>query len=384
MSETAIQEAVPVILIDAPSRPAARTSRLPLVAKVVLVAAATLLPFVVGRSWTSVCVLALTAAIGAISLNLLVGTTGQLSLAHPFFLVVGAYGYTLFASKPVAGIEGQSQGSLGFHLPPLLAAVVAVLIAGILGLLFSPISSRLRGIYLGVASLALVEIGQHFIKSAQNMTGGFTGRDVPPLSIFGFVAKDASPNPTFLGHAMGKSERLYLIALVMLVLVAWFTNNVIHGRPGRALQALRDNQTSASVMGVDVRRYKAMAFLTSAMIAAIAGVLLSQFFGHLVPDNWDFDLAVSYLAMIVIGGLGSVAGSILGAIFVTFLPFVMNRYADHIPGMITGSKPGGFATPGQLSALLFGGAIVLLLLFEPGGLAALFRRLVKPLRRSAA
>jgi branched-chain amino acid transport system permease protein len=354
----------------------------PLVAKTVLVALAALLPFVAGRSWTSVCVLALTAAIGAIALNLLVGTTGQLSLAQPFFLVVGAYGYTLFASQPVKAIAGQSDGSLGFHLPPLVAAIVAVIIAGILGLAFSPISSRLRGIYLGVASLALVEIGQHFIKSAKNMTGGFTGRDVPPLNIFGFVAKDETPNPTFLGHALGKSERLYLIALLLLVGVAWFTNNIIHGRPGRALQALRDNQTSASVMGVDVRRYKAMAFMTSAMIAAVAGVLLSQFFGHLVPDNWDFDLAVSYLAMVVIGGLGSVTGSILGAIFVTFLPFVMNRYGEHIPGVITGSSTSGFATPGQVSALIFGGAIVLLLLFEPGGLAALFRRIPRAFKRA--
>ena len=354
----------------------------PLIAKVVLVVFGALFPFLVGRAWTSVSVLALTAAIGAIALNLLVGTTGQLSLAQPFFLVVGAYGYTLFSSLPVKAIEGQSEGSLGFHLPPLLAAVVAVLIAGLLGLAFSPISSRLRGIYLGVASLALVEIGQHFIKSAKNMTGGFTGRDVPPLSVFGFAAKDQTPNPTFLGHVLGKSERLYLIVLVTLVLVAWFTSNVIHGRPGRALQALRDNQTSASVMGVDVRRYKAMAFMTSAMIAAVAGVLLSQFFGHLVPDNWDFDLAVSYLAMIVIGGLGSVGGSILGAIFVTFLPFVMNRYGEHIPGVITGSSTSGFATPGQVSALIFGSAIVLLLLFEPGGLAALLRRIPRAFKRA--
>jgi branched-chain amino acid transport system permease protein len=371
----------------APQRVASKprpVRRGPLIAKILLVAAAALLPFLAGRSWTSVCVLALTAAIGAIALNLLVGTTGQLSLAQPFFLVIGAYGYTLFSSQPVKGIEGQSQGSLGFHLPPLLAAVVAVLLAGVLGLAFSPISSRLRGIYLGVASLALVEIGQHFIKSAKNMTGGFTGRDVPPLDIFGFVAKDDAPNPTFLGHVVGKSERLYLIALVLLVGVAWFTNNVIHGRPGRALQALRDNQTSASVMGVDVRRYKAMAFMTSAMIAAIAGVLLSQFFGHLVPDNWDFDLAVSYLAMVVIGGLGSVGGSILGAVFVTFLPFILNRYGEHIPGVIAGSSTDGFASPGQLSALLFGGAIVVLLLFEPGGLAALFRRLPRALKRSSS
>jgi branched-chain amino acid transport system permease protein len=86
--------------------------------------------------------------------------------------------------------------------------------------------------------------------------------------------------------------------------------------------------------------------------------------------------------MVVIGGLGSVSGSILGAIFVTFLPFVMNRYGEHIPGVISGSSTSGFATPGQLSALIFGGAIVLLLLFEPGGLAALFRRIPRAFKRA--
>jgi branched-chain amino acid transport system permease protein len=340
-----------------------------------LAALAVLAPFLIDTAWIGIAVFALCAGIGAMALNLLVGTSGQLSLAQPFFLVVGAYAYVLFASPSVAGVASQSAGAKGFNLPTLVAALLAIVLAGVCGLMFSPISSRLSGIYLGVASLALVFLGQHVVQSATNVTGGFTGRDVPPLNVFGMRLVDTPTDPTFLGHAFGKLERLYLVCLIALVAVAWIVRNIVRGRPGLALQALRDNSVSASVMGVDVRRYKAMAFGVSGMIAGAAGVLLAQGFGHIVPDNWDFDLAILYLAMIVIGGMGSVGGSVMGAFFVTLLPFLLNRYADKIPGLITGTKTGGWATPGQLAAYIFGFFIVGLLLFEPGGLAAVFRRI---------
>jgi branched-chain amino acid transport system permease protein len=359
----------------APSVPAKRRLSAGGLVKLALAVVAVLFPFVVDSAWIGISVLALCAAIGAIALNLLVGSTGQLSLAQPFFLVVGAYGYVFFASPSKEAVAGQSAGAIGMGLPTIVAAVLAVLLAGVFGLLFSPISSRLSGIYLGVASLALVYLGQHVVQSARNITGGFTGRDVPPLNLFGFKLADPPLRPTFLGHPFGKVERLYLVCLVLLAATAWLVRNILNSRPGRALQALRDNSVSASVMGVDVRRYKALAFMISGMIAGLAGVFLAQSIGRIVPDNWNFDLAISYLAMIVIGGLGSVGGAVMGAAFVTLLPFVLNRYADKIPGLITGTASDGFATPGQASAYLFGLAIIVLLLFEPGGLAALFHRL---------
>src|SRR3954452_24214966 len=135
---------------------------------------------------------AMSAAIGAIGLTLLVGTTGQLSLAHAFFIGIGAYGYCFFAGEKGAGTPASSPDGLG--LPPLLAAILAVLLAGLAGAAFSPIAARLKGIYLGLASIGLVFIGQHIMQNAAGITGGFNGRDAKPFSVFGFEFSNISPD----------------------------------------------------------------------------------------------------------------------------------------------------------------------------------------------
>src|SRR5204863_9611123 len=127
----------------------------------------------------------LSAAIGAIGLTLLVGVTGQLSLAHAFFIGIGAYGYSYLAG-PGKGPGTALSAPAGLGWPPLLAAIGAVLLAGLAGAVFSPIASRLQGIYLGLASIGLVFIGQHIMQNATGLTVGFNGRDAPPLSLFGF------------------------------------------------------------------------------------------------------------------------------------------------------------------------------------------------------
>src|SRR3954471_5774062 len=136
----------------------------------------------------------MSAAIAAIGLTLLVGTTGQLSLAHAFFIAVGAYGYCYFSGKSgrVGGAIRDVQS--GLDLPPLLAAVLAVLLAGLAGAAFSPIAGRLKGIYLGLASIGLVFIGQHIMQNAAGITGGFNGRDAKPFSLLGFEFSSSSPD----------------------------------------------------------------------------------------------------------------------------------------------------------------------------------------------
>src|SRR5581483_8157452 len=170
--------------------------------------------------WEQVGLFVFAAAIGAIGLNILTGSTGQLSLAHAFFLAIGAYGYSYFA-----GSSTDIGGGVVVHgagLPPLLAMILAVVAAGVAGLLFSPISSRLRGIYLGVASLALVFIGQHLLLNAQTVTGGFYGRSAPPFSLFGFSFTDTNPPLTVLNVEFGQHERLWYLGLVLLVLAYVF------------------------------------------------------------------------------------------------------------------------------------------------------------------
>src|SRR3954451_18873099 len=160
----------------------------------------------------------MSAAIGAIGLTLLVGVTGQLSLAHAFFIAIGAYGYSYFS-----GESGAAGGALtapeGLGWPPFLALIAAVLLAGLAGALFSPIAGRLKGIYLGLASVGLVFIGQHILQNATSVTGGFNGRDAKPFSLLGFpFANDHPSDFAVFGVAYGGLERLWYLGLALVAL----------------------------------------------------------------------------------------------------------------------------------------------------------------------
>ncbi|PBC60299.1 branched-chain amino acid ABC transporter permease [Streptomyces sp. Tue6028] len=354
------------------TRPARhRTLRLPGVRTWVRVAGAVLLlalPFYLDRFWLQAGLFAMAAAIGAIGLNLLTGATGQLSMGHAFFLAVGAYGYCVFAADGGDGLTG-----LG--LPSWLAAVLAVLVAGVAGGLFSPIAGRLRGAYLGIATLALIFIGQHVLFNARDLTGGFNGRDVPPLSLFGLTFDDREV--VVAAVPFGSAEKLWYAGLVLLLGCALFARGVLRGRPGRAMNAIRDHRIAAGVMGVPVARYRAAVFVLSSMYAGLAGVLLALVFQRTVPDYFGITLSLDYLAMIVIGGLGSVAGAVVGAVFVSLLPQLLTRYSDALP-LVSDPGTGGIA-PGEAARYLYGAAVVAVVLFLPGGLVRLAaRRRVSP------
>lgn len=320
------------------------------------------LPFYLDAFWLRIGLFSMAAAVGAVGLGLLSGTAGQLSLGHAFFLAVGAYGYVWLAGEPGPG------------LPTAVAAVLAVLLAGAAGGLFSPVAGRVRGVYLGVATLALVFIGHHVLLTADSVTGGFNGRSVPPLELGGF-SFSADSELTLLGVPFGAEERLWYLGLALFA-VTWFTaRGLLRGRPGRALVALRDSETAAAVMGVDVSRYRSAAFVVSSMYAGLAGVMIALSFRRVVPDYFGLVLSVDYLAMIVIGGLGSVAGATAGAVFVTALPLLMTRYADQLPLVTAPGTTGGTVGPTEAARYLYGAAIVLILLFAPDGLHGLVRRL---------
>ncbi|MFP8961305.1 branched-chain amino acid ABC transporter permease [Streptomyces nanhaiensis] len=321
------------------------------------------LPFYLDRFWLQAGLLAMAAAIGAIGLNLLTGATGQLSLGHSFFLAVGAYGYCVLAG----GRDGELAG-LG--LPGWLAVTGAVALAGLAGGLFSPIAGRLRGAYLGIATLALVFIGQHVLLNAHDLTGGYNGRPVPPLSLFGLTFDDTE---TVVAAVPFQSmEKLWYAGLVLLAVCAFFAHGVLRDRPGRALNAIRDHRIAAGVMGVPVARQRAGVFVLSSMYAGLAGVLLALVFQQTVPEYFGIVLALEYLAMIVIGGLGSVSGAVTGAVFVTLLPQILTRYSEALP-LVSAPGTGGVA-PGEMSRYLYGAAIVAIVLFLPGGLVRLAAR----------
>ena len=297
-------------------------------------------PFYLEAFWLQTGLFAMAAAIGAIGLTLLVGVTGQLSLAHAFFVAVGAYGYCYLAD------DG--------GLPPVLALAAAVALAGLAGLAFSPIAGRVRGIYLGLASLGLVFLGQHILLNATAITGGFNGRDATPFAVAGLRFDDGTM--TVFGVPFGQLERLWYLGALLLVAAAWLAGNIVRGRPGRALESVRDSELAAASMGIDVRRTKAAAFCLSSMYAGLAGALFALAYGRIVPESFGFALSIEFLVMIVLGRLGSIRGAIAGAFFVAALPQVLDHYGDQLAFI---------GNPGTFSRLLFGAAIVAAALFTP-------------------
>ena len=240
------------------------------------------LPLYVGSFWLDTGFAVFGAVIGAVGLTLLVGTTGQLSLAHAFFLAIGAFTYTYVSGSP----GGVSKPYGGWELPPLVGMAAGIGVAGLAGLVVSPMAARLRGIYLGIATLGLVFIGEHVFNTWTSMSGGFNGRLVPPFELFGFsFAGNDGPYLEVLGVPFGRSERLWYLGLAVCILACWFAHNLLRSRPGRALQMVRDSEVAGSVIGIDIQDYKAKVFLISSMYAGLAGVLFALSIGSIASED---------------------------------------------------------------------------------------------------
>lgn len=335
-----------------------------------------LAPFVLDASWLVIGNLSMAAAVGAIGLTVLVGTAGQLSLAHAFFIAVGAYGYAFFAGRP------DEDGISGLGLPTLIAAFAGIALAALAGLAFSPVAARVRGLYLGVASLGLVFIGQHLLRTLVPVTGGSNGRSVDPLELLGFELTGRSPRIAVLGVAFGPRERLWYVMIVALVIAAYIAYGIVRSRPGRALTMVRDNEAAASALGINVQRYKASAFVLSSAFAGGSGVLTALAFSYIVPQYFGLALSISFLAMVVIGGLGSIGGAIGGAVIVTALPLVLDRLSQG-SALLAAPGSGGY-DPATVSAIVFGVLVVVIIIIEPGGLARLCARAASTFARRRA
>ena len=311
-------------------------------------------------------------AVGAMGLTLVIGQAGLLSLAHAFFLLVGGTAYAVLAgTSETAGAEQ----ILGLGLPPLLALLGAVLVTALLGLAFAPVAGRLSGIYLGVASLALVFLGFYLGRALPALTGGASsGRNPEPFSLFGLEFTNEG-DLSLLGVPLRQAERLWYLFLVLAVIAYVVAAGSVRGRIGRSWRAVRDNEAAAAVMGVNVLRTKAVAFAVSAGYAGLAGAMLVLWFGLLKPDesefgNYGINASIAFLAMVLIGGLGSIPGAVAGAVVVWGTQQVLTLFAADL-GL--GDALSGFS-PTVISLYIYGLAVIAVVLFEPGGLAALGRR----------
>ncbi len=341
-------------------------------------------PLYVDATWLRVGEFVMVSAVAAIGLTMLTGHCGQLSLGTPFFMLIGATVYAVLASDPVADSDLVALG-----LPPLLALLAAVVVSGLAGLAFAPVAGRVGGIYLSVATLALVYLGLYLGQRFSELTGGAaTGRPSPAFEVLGFSFTTAEPEFLLLGVPLLAPERTWYLFLLFTAIAFVLATGAVRSRPGRAWRAVRDNPASATAMGVDVARTRAGAFVISSAYAGLSGVMTVMWFGLLKADENEFDgswsiaVAVGLLAMIIIGGLGSITGAVVGAAFVSGFPLALNVLVPQV-GFLQDltSGDGGF-TPVVLTAYAYGTLIVLLVIFEPGGLAAIARRLTHRFTRT--
>lgn len=317
-------------------------------------------PVFLSDFWTVVFGYAGVAAVGAIGLNLLTGFTGQVSLGHAFFLGIGAY---------VAAQVGMT-----WSWPLYLWLPAAALVGAAVGGLVGPFALRLRGQYLVVVTLGLIFLGEHLFKEWKSVTGGGSGTAVSPELSLGPL--DFSGMELF-GTDYSRQQMMFWFIWAIVGVGVLGAKNIVRTRPGRAMQAVRDRDLAAEVIGVSLSRYKIGAFALSSAYAAVAGGLYGSLQGFVSPTEWNLFLSIQYVAMIIIGGLGTIFGAVLGAIVLTALPRLISELSKNadLPG-VSGDLggPDGFISIFSLQQMLFGALIVAFLLIEPRGLAALWLR----------
>lgn len=265
--------------------------------------------------------------IAAVGYNLLLGNTGQISLAPAAFVAIGAYSMVI----------GQNNG-----VPLLVCVLIAVAISVVVSIILGVATLRLSGFYLALSTLALAELVQQFLGQQTEMTGGYGGISAPELVLF----------KSGYGSVV---DNFYTTAIVLVVAVA-VTRNMLRSYLGRAFAAIRDVPAAASTAGVRPRRYKLVAFVISGVYCAIAGCFYGSTLGFIDPSQFGLHMTVQLVGMIVIGGMGSIAGSLIGAAFFVILPQELQITAT-------------------VQALGFGILIMVTMVVLPGGLVSLGDRL---------
>jgi branched-chain amino acid transport system permease protein len=280
------------------------------------------------------------AVIAATGLNILTGFTGQISLGNAAFLAIGAYTTAYL-------------GKLGLPFPVVIP--VAGLTTAVAGMFFGVPSLRLKGLYLAMATLAAHFVVEFGVVHWDAVTGGVNGAPVAAASL-GSLSLDSD-------------AKVFWLVLPVSAALLLFARNLFRTRVGKAFVAVRDHDISAEVMGVNVLKYKLLAFAVSSFYVGVAGALLAYQARIISPENFPITLAIDHLGMIIIGGLGSVLGSVLGAAFLTLLPELL-RLATGVLSEFYPPLVGLFAS---LRTGVFGLTIVLFLVFEPDGMAARWR-----------
>lgn len=299
-------------------------------------------PFIADAFYLDLACQVFLAAVGSLALMLLTGFAGQVSLGHAGLLSAGAF---------TAGILSKEVGA------PFWVTVPAAAVAGaVLGVVFGLPSLRLRGLYLAVSTLALHFVVVYLGGEYETKRGYSTGIVIDP--------------PEILGIRIYGGTLWYFVLLAFAAAALLICANLMRSRTGRAWGAIRAHETVAEALGIGVARYKLLAFVISSAMAAVAGALFAYYRGFVSVEAFSLFLSIQYVAMIIIGGMGSLLGALLGAVFVTLFPYL-------IEGALM-SLPNAQAYAAVLFALnyaAFGAVMILFLVFEPQGLVGIWRRL---------
>lgn len=269
-----------------------------------------LLPLIVENSfYLRIASLVFIYGIAVMGLNLLMGFTGQVSLGHAGFMAIGAYAVAV--------------GPAQYGLPVWLALVCGVLLSAAIAFAIGRPILRLKGHYFAVATLGLGLLISMIVTNEATWTGGPDGMSVPRFTIGDWTLRGTMP--------------WYWVSAGMLLIAAWVNTNLIGSPTGRALRAIHDSEVAANVLGVNVARYKLIAFVLAASMAALAGAMLALFDGYVTPSTASFLRSVELVTMAVLGGLGSILGSIVGAAILVILPqalVIFHEYEHIVLGIL--------------------------------------------------
>jgi branched-chain amino acid transport system permease protein len=336
-----------------PRHPAARTVGIILIA-VLLVALPFAVDAVLGRTWVRIIDVALLFIMLALGLNIVVGYAGLLDLGYVAFFAVGAYCYALLASP-----------QFGIHLSFVLLLPLAALVTAFFGVLLGAPTLKLRGDYLAIVTLGFGEIIRIFLNNLNrpfNITNGPQGITlIDPLQIGGQAL-----NKTFTvgGVTIASVHSYYFVFLLCAGLIILISLRLEDSRIGRAWIAIREDEGAARAMGINTRNVKLLAFAMGATFGGVSGGLFAAFQGFISPESFTLLDSIMILCMVVLGGMGHVPGVVLGAVLLTALPEAL-RYVGPLQKDWLGHV---FIDPSDLRMLLFGLALVLMMLFRPGGL----------------
>ena len=308
---------------------------------VVAAACLVLLPFVANDYWLYMaCLVAINIASSA-GLNMLTGYTGLVSLGQAAFMGLGAYTVAILQIR--------------WGTPLLLNLLAGGVVAMLGGVVVGVPSLRVKGLYLAIVTIAATFIA-HFLFANLEFTGGTSGLSMSPGRLFGVE--------------LDTSFRLYWLIVPLTMLMLLGAANLFRTRIGRAFIAIRDRDISAEVLGIPLLRYKLLSFGLSSFYAGVAGGLWAYFFRVVTPESFPLLMSIFFLAAIIVGGMGSILGGILGAVFMTMVPELLKLVVDLMPG---GSELTVFLSP--VRTVIFGLLIIGFLVFEPHGLAEVWRRI---------